>query len=121
MLFHRDVSHVKELLYLINLVQEGFNIKVLAERKNFVLHLILIRTWVFSSLIMVRKRKSSSSIRIRIGHLPRALLIGRPSIVNLIFKVVFLIEGVVEFLLVGEIFVRKISRGCLGGGDGCHG
>jgi len=44
----------------------------------------------------------------RIGPLPRASLVSHPSIISFIFEVVFLIEGIDEFLLVGEIFVRKI-------------
>jgi len=39
MLFLEDVSHVKELIYLINPVEEGFDIKIPTERKNLNFHL----------------------------------------------------------------------------------
>jgi len=108
MLLLEDISHVEKLLYFINSVQEGFNIKVLTEGKNLDLHLIFVRTWLIPSPILIRKRKSPFPVRNRICHPSRASLISHPSVVDLIFEVVFLIEGGVEFLLIGKIFVWKI-------------
>ena len=44
------VSHVKEFLYFIDLVQKELDVKVPTERKNLDLHPILVRTWISSSL-----------------------------------------------------------------------
>ena len=41
-------------------VQKGFDIKISIKGRNLDLYLILIRTWVVSSPIMIRKKKSSS-------------------------------------------------------------
>ena len=43
MLLLGNIRHVKELLYFISPVQEGFNIKVPTKRKNLNLHPIFIR------------------------------------------------------------------------------
>ena len=108
MLLRRDVSHVEEFLYLINLVQKGFYIKVSTKEgiSIFILYSLGLQSLLFS-LIMIRKRKSSSPVRIRIGHSPMASLVGHPSIVSLLFEIVFVMEGVVQFFLIGKIFVLK--------------
>ena len=95
MLILKDISHVKKFLHFVNSVQEGLYIEVPTKRRNLNLHLIFIRTLVTPSPIMIRKRKFSYPVGIRIGHSPRVLLVNHPSIVSLIFEVVFLIEGVV--------------------------
>jgi len=78
----RDVSHVKELIHFINPVQERFHIKIFTKRRNLNLHSIFIRTWIISSPIMIRKRKSSSPIKIRIDHPPMASSVSHPSVVS---------------------------------------
>jgi len=72
MLLLRDVSHVKNFIYFINLVQEGFDINIPSKRRNVDLHPILVRIWVSSSHIRVRKRESPFPVRIKISHSPRA-------------------------------------------------
>ena len=42
MFFLGDISHVKELLNFIDPVQEGLDVKVSTERRNFDLHLVLV-------------------------------------------------------------------------------
>jgi len=49
--FLGDISHIKELLYFIDSVQERLDVKVPTERSNLDLHPILVRTWVPSSAI----------------------------------------------------------------------
>ena len=44
MLLLINLSHVEEFLHFIDLVQEGFDIKILTKGRNLDLHPIFIRT-----------------------------------------------------------------------------
>jgi len=50
LLLHENISHVEELIYIINSIQEGFNIKIPTNRRNANFHVILIRICVSSFL-----------------------------------------------------------------------
>ena len=82
------ISHVKELLYFVDPIQEGFNIKVPTKRRYLNLYSIFIRTWMLSFSTMIRW-KSTSHVRIRISE-SSSPHICHLSIFIDIFKVVFL-------------------------------
>ena len=116
-----NISHVEELLHFVDPVQELY-IKVPAKRRNLNLHHIFIRTWVSALPASIRVRKSASPgrvlksaspILIRISESPLSS-IGKSFIFLLAFKVISLVEGIVQLFLVGEfiklIIPRKMSR-----------
>ena len=82
MFFLGDVSHVKELFYFIDPVQEGFDVQVPTEGRNLDFYLVLAGAWVPSSPIWVRKRKSFSPVGI--CHTPRASPIGHHAVIRFV-------------------------------------
>ena len=62
---------------------------------------------------MIRKSEFTSPIGIWIGHLPRASLKGHLSVISLVFIVVFLIEGDIQFILVENFLIENFVEDAL--------
>ena len=104
-----DISHVKELIYFTDSVQEGLDVKVLTERKNLDLHPYTLGLGSPLLLYGIRKENYSPLLGLEFAIHLGPHQISHPSIITFIFKIVFEMEIVDEFILISKIFVRKLS------------